>query len=596
MKKYKLVTMFSTAILAGASIATIVSCGGVEPAKILQVGIRPETKKLFEKIRPEFEKANPGYKLKWREITNDIGINGSLDAWRASSSMPEVMVMDTSWANIYVKKGWFKSIDLKDIATNKKYMIDNKLVDPEFRYENITDANFNSKFSNMINDSKRGEKQWSHFATGIGPQLSYIWTKGKDKDDKIVNLLDGTQKLKWYVPNMKPANQKNIDEITFSGTTPATSPLYNPETNRPYKNTLDDIKDFVTNSARKDQMKFNGNLTGNEPKDYVMSTGYYGQTQRFISVLLTLKKAFNLNMVPMDGEFWFPFLGPLQGQSVFVNSGTANANENAFLDDDKIFTSTGTRGTTDYKINTQSKPNNKDNLSKLEKQMWYGQLGYYQDGVVKIPKAISSKFSGQGDGMGNGKSLGIGSGGGWMYTWKFGYSRPNAEQPQGTKDFGLESLQAIPLPFEFAGTEGFSVAAGLDAQKDLLAKKFIRFLMQKKVQLILNGTSTMATRISALNDQKPKYPKGLLAITQSGDLIKKIQDDTSHSVYMDVIYNTGKKSTKNLYEQYGESFYKNVAWDETNLKVDPENKFDVNVYVKIIQKTIDDFNRRIKQS
>lgn len=499
-----IVTLFATMPLAG-----IISCAGNEAiGNSLTVGIRPEDNSYWEKVGKQFTKAT-GQKVKFKWISDQ---NNQYTLWSGSNNMPNITIADSNWARQGVTNGWFQTLDIKDIAENPAHMIsgqDDIYKETKIKYDNQT---FSTK---MMETMKKGDKFVGQ-AVIYGPKLLYSWSKIPKGDGTYIDLLDGNVDLDYYVPNPSAIGLTKVQFPDNSENSPLYSSL-NSDKHR-LKNTQEDIQEFISNAINKENLKFNfadgtykGYMTNGDPtgKNHVISTGPYGMIQRLVSAFHSIYQAKKTDLtakgvthalISDSGPFWAGLAygdKPLKNNDSKFSDATMNLDDDNVLDENKVF-NPSSKKLDPFKWNPRIKAKNlAGNNSELQARQYFGFDGYYVEGGLGTSKDVGlddSQIS-----FAKGKVLSMIDGA----AWQWGSIAAKIENQFPGED-PSKLLTGFGEPIQITGVDGYALSKNLSAKKLLLAKKFLRFLMQPQAAADIAATKAISTIIDGANKQ-PKF-------------------------------------------------------------------------------------------
>ncbi|WKX02638.1 hypothetical protein [Candidatus Mycoplasma mahonii] len=510
-KTLKILVPIGTAGMIALPLLSTISCGSKSNNDIT-IGIRPEDQPLWNKVAEQFKKATgKSVGFKWvRDQNNDYSL------WSPSGQMPDISIADSGWAKSGIERDWFQHIDYKDIATNAAFRITGQ--DAAFQEKDIDVSNINETFETAMMDTMKTDAMgYNGLAVIYGPKISYAWkalptqNDHGDPDGQLFDIYDGETKLEWYVP----LDDGNVERVTdFDNGNFETSPLFShkPGHHR-LMNTIPDVQEFLSNAASIGDLKFNNafstythDILGNSGPGQngalskIIATGVIGYGQRLASISKTIydkvKEADNIlgGTSSLSGGAYVdiaPSWGMLaygekliQDDQNAVDSANTNLDENNSLNENKVFN----KGKDSMKWDFSSNPIMKDDISQYQTLSWLQSIGYANNNSHAIINGF--KQNGNDSQVGFAKLNTLFIGGGALWQWGGIKTKVESKFPGHNAD---ELLTSFGQPIQITGVDGYSLRKDLTDDKLLLAKKFLRFLMQEKVAAEITGNKAKST-------------------------------------------------------------------------------------------------------
>ena len=516
MKKTKKALLaLGTFSAVAAPVMAVVSCASIGHEKdtgpinvngvfngiTLRVGTRMDERAALEPALHEFS-LTTGAKIKYEGAQPS-----TYDTTAASASgIADVTLVEGEDTNVKSQAGgWFEPFKLKgeDRDHNKVGLLDNPTYN-NIQYGHGYELNKNLDLEdNATTDTAtfrsakwkvgRNKGQMNYLPAVFGPRLIYGWKHDKNGAD----MFDGSHDLKWFVPlgitaQRNPNDAANgYEEVDFSSTPATDNPLLKPDGTH-YKNTYEDIKEFLMNSARESNRKFNqtnydySSLTSADARKRLIATGQEGYKQRLYSVVKTLKDAgYNLGDVGILEYSSIDIAMMANGMSSILRTSDSNkvAYNGDMVDDAKwaIWDGTTPPANSGNLWDLRSAVNPSHGVPDAWIKLWLGQFGYLNNRVAGIKQLIresteSIPFSKHRTSFFNGQK--------WLQPELLSVSHTPKNQIENT-------FVSFPQPFSDPGVDGYAVKSGLTGKKRDAAFALLRFLMQEKVQAEMSGEKTL---------------------------------------------------------------------------------------------------------
>ena len=555
-------------IIAGVSpLAFAIGCSSSSTNYDLKIGIRPEDAKMWKPVVAQFEKVT-GKKLKLIFVNNQI-VNYKL--WHSSGNIPDVTLADSGASQKGMEQEWFQALNLKDIFENAKYKIKTT---GDWAQKNIKFNDDNFEMAMMQVNLLRTSSNFSSAAVIYGPKITYAWRKVPSKTSGAeIDLFDGTKELEWYVPN-KLGN--GVESVSWSGSRGENNPLYSLKDNHRLKNTIADIQEFMSRAIAENDLKFNANvynansLTNNDPKKRVIATGMPGYKQRMASIGKVLydyaKEAGNTPETKIgafaDNAIAYAniALGKAQYQNTKekVVSAGHNLDAKVKLDESKVFSGVSGIQHDSYKIRIDKTLNTQGSqMTELEVINYLSIFGYHGLGVRGNSGIFGLREDAQ---VGFGKRLTLMVPNGALWQKDSIYAKIKDKLSLARKEDVAQKIAVFSQPIQETGVDGYAISSKSKGDRLLLAKKFLRFIFQKKAAATITGTKAISTLKSAQTIQEAADDSIQNAIANAGTkwfvannkkFIKKMPWAIAKSTYNS---EAKKENEKSIYDPYNDNF------------------------------------------
>lgn len=492
-----------------APIAATVSCASIGQAKKretknadgmytgieLRMGVRLDEQGFLKNAIDEFENATGAIV----EMENATPGNYS-PVVASNQGLADVTLVEGEDTNVQSQtEGWFEAFKPEDLLKKPEY--NSIQYHNGYELDPNTDITDNSQTDTATMRSALGKigrygrghnkEKMNYLPAVFGPRMIYGWRKNAVNKD----MYDGKHNLKWFVPiaiNAKPTNGKRLEEVTFTG---SNSPLLKSD-GTPYKNTVEDVKEFLMNSARESQRTFNqadythDNLVSSDANDRVIATGPEGYRQRLYSVAATLRNAFPDGAKGILEYTTIDIAMVANGMSAILQHGDPNkrAYDGNMIDDDKWAKGFEGASTTADTHNKQwdlvgNNDTTTNAIPDLYIKTWLGHYGYLNDGVAATKANLPSRISTEVQGFSEHLTNFVNSQK-WMQPSILSQTHTNINQIE-------DKFVSFPTPFSDPGVDGYAVKNGLEGKKHDAAFALLRFLLQEKVNYEMCGSKTL---------------------------------------------------------------------------------------------------------
>ena len=512
MRKKILLQMMASGAMALSPLAVVVSCRSSSSAD-LKIGIRPEDAKMWKSVVEQFEKATDK-KVKL-VFVNDQQQNYKL--WKSSKTIPNITIADSGTAQAGMENGWFQSLNLKNIIQNKDFKVSSTgewaEKDRKFDADEFEMAMMN------VNVNK-DDSDYSAAAIIYGPKITYSWKKLPLANGAMLNLFDGSEELKWFVPNKLGTG---LEEVTFSGSSGTSSPLYSLKDDQRLMNTEEDIQEFISRAISQADLQYNqtsynrSSLNSNDPMKRVIATGMPGYKQRMASIGKLLydivqRSALSWKKDVKIGSFSdnsIPYSNLALGKAQYAKTrellalARTNLDAKSKLDEKIVFQGDAMKNSdssNSYKIRITRANASHANATELEIINYLSVFGYARAGAVGSSGIFPQREDSQ-VGFGKGYTLMLPNGALWQKNSIFSKikNKLNIEEEDVKK-----YITVFAQPIQETNVDGYAISKETTGEKLILAKKFLRFLFQQKVAATITGTKA----ISTLKDAQSIQPKG----------------------------------------------------------------------------------------